>query len=263
MEKHGSVCYTLGRGISKAKAILRIVYQLKSRDVTNIKVNMTRPLASLETASHLLAKTFALANLTMNKIVSLLFAKMISSSAKIVYSYLATAPTLFCCFKHLSQNDEVSPVVYFLQLTHTMHITCPFQGGSTNSLAPCSLVGEEPSLWTSLSPPGLSSTVDQFSTIIQPHMNERSVLTQQNDIILHNWAVFISANHSKRFCNVKRFATETRVSYRTSYWKFRQSFPVFYLVSRKYGPGHLPENRHGHKCNSHHPGYHYWLVYVS
>uniref|UniRef100_A0A673Z4Z2 Peroxisomal ATPase PEX6 n=1 Tax=Salmo trutta TaxID=8032 RepID=A0A673Z4Z2_SALTR len=89
-------------------------------------------------------------------------------------------------------------------LADTVH-TSLYMGGSTNSLAPCSLVGEEPSLWTSLSPPGLSSTVDQFSTIIQPHMNERSVLTQQNDIILHNWAVFISANHSKRFCNVKRF----------------------------------------------------------
>ncbi|KAM9490524.1 peroxisomal ATPase PEX6-like isoform 1-T1 [Salvelinus alpinus] len=57
-------------------------------------------------------------------------------------------------------------------LANTVH-TSLYMGDSTNSLAPCSLVGEEPSLWTSLSPPGLSSTVDQFSIIIQPHMNER------------------------------------------------------------------------------------------
>uniref|UniRef100_A0A3P9AAL1 Peroxisomal ATPase PEX6 n=1 Tax=Esox lucius TaxID=8010 RepID=A0A3P9AAL1_ESOLU len=58
-------------------------------------------------------------------------------------------------------------------LADTVHTTL-YMGGSTNSLAPCSLVGEEPSLWTSLSPPGLSSAVDQLSTIIQPHLNDSS-----------------------------------------------------------------------------------------
>ncbi|XP_023838617.1 peroxisomal ATPase PEX6 [Salvelinus sp. IW2-2015] len=68
-------------------------------------------------------------------------------------------------------------------LADTVH-TSLYMGGSTNSLAPCSLVGEEPSLWTSLSPPGLSSTVDQFSTIIQPHMNESSAALMSGCTIL-------------------------------------------------------------------------------
>ncbi|CAB1344770.1 unnamed protein product [Coregonus sp. 'balchen'] len=68
-------------------------------------------------------------------------------------------------------------------LADTVH-TSLYMGGSTNSLAPCSLVGEEPSLWTSLSPPGLSSTVDQFSTIIQPHMNDSSAALTSGCTIL-------------------------------------------------------------------------------
>uniref|UniRef100_A0AAR2J1V5 Peroxisomal ATPase PEX6 n=1 Tax=Pygocentrus nattereri TaxID=42514 RepID=A0AAR2J1V5_PYGNA len=48
------------------------------------------------------------------------------------------------------------------------------QRGSTNSLAPCSILEVGPSFWTCLSPPALSSTVEQLVTIIQPHLTERS-----------------------------------------------------------------------------------------
>uniref|UniRef100_A0A8C7MJT2 Peroxisomal ATPase PEX6 n=1 Tax=Oncorhynchus kisutch TaxID=8019 RepID=A0A8C7MJT2_ONCKI len=50
-------------------------------------------------------------------------------------------------------------------LADTVH-TSLYMGGSTNSLAPCSLVGEEPSLWTSLSPPGLSSTLRDLTLVL-------------------------------------------------------------------------------------------------
>ncbi|KAL1006167.1 hypothetical protein UPYG_G00068760 [Umbra pygmaea] len=70
-----------------------------------------------------------------------------------------------CSFK-----DEEDCGTYLADTVHTSL----YMGGSTNSLSPCSLVGEVPSFWTSLSPAGLSSTVDQLSTIIQPHMNDSS-----------------------------------------------------------------------------------------
>jgi hypothetical protein len=70
MEKHGLFVIPWARVSQKLKPFLRIVYELKRRHVTIIKVNMTRPLTSLETTSHLLAETFALAHLMINEVIS-------------------------------------------------------------------------------------------------------------------------------------------------------------------------------------------------
>lgn len=50
-----------------------------------------------------------------------------------------------------------------------------FKGGPVNSLVPCSSLGDAPSYWTSLSPPGLSKAVDQLTTIMQPYLYDRLV----------------------------------------------------------------------------------------
>ncbi|MGH0160970.1 UNVERIFIED_CONTAM: hypothetical protein FKN15_057770 [Acipenser sinensis] len=44
--------------------------------------------------------------------------------------------------------------------------------GSTNSYVPCSFLGDGHTFWTSLSPPGLSNTVEQLTTIIQPYITD-------------------------------------------------------------------------------------------
>ncbi|XP_067115756.1 peroxisomal ATPase PEX6 isoform X1 [Osmerus mordax] len=67
-----------------------------------------------------------------------------------------------------TENENEENGHYLADTTHTSL----YMGGATNSLAPWSLVGEGPSLWTSLAPPGLSTTVDKLTTIIQPHIYE-------------------------------------------------------------------------------------------
>ncbi|XP_062868696.1 peroxisomal ATPase PEX6 [Trichomycterus rosablanca] len=57
-------------------------------------------------------------------------------------------------------------------LADTDH-TSLYMRGSTNSLAPCSISEPGSSFWTSLSPPGLSDSVEQLCTIIQPYLTER------------------------------------------------------------------------------------------
>uniref|UniRef100_A0A1A7Y3E6 Peroxisomal ATPase PEX6 n=1 Tax=Iconisemion striatum TaxID=60296 RepID=A0A1A7Y3E6_9TELE len=54
--------------------------------------------------------------------------------------------------------------------------TSLYMGAPTNSAVPCYSV-EGSSLWSSLSPPGLSRTVDLISTIILPHLQHRSSLS--------------------------------------------------------------------------------------
>uniref|UniRef100_A0A8B9H808 Peroxisomal ATPase PEX6 n=1 Tax=Astyanax mexicanus TaxID=7994 RepID=A0A8B9H808_ASTMX len=53
---------------------------------------------------------------------------------------------------------------------------------STNSLAPYSEVNS--SFWTSLCPPGLSGTVEQLVTIIQPHLTERNTPLKRGCTVL-------------------------------------------------------------------------------
>ncbi|KAJ8366128.1 hypothetical protein SKAU_G00149590 [Synaphobranchus kaupii] len=52
--------------------------------------------------------------------------------------------------------------------------TSLYMGGSVNSLAPYSSLGEAPSFWTSLSPPGLSNTAELLTSTLQPYMNASS-----------------------------------------------------------------------------------------
>uniref|UniRef100_A0A1A8HDS3 Peroxisomal biogenesis factor 6 n=1 Tax=Nothobranchius korthausae TaxID=1143690 RepID=A0A1A8HDS3_9TELE len=54
--------------------------------------------------------------------------------------------------------------------------TSLYMGAPTNSAVPCHSV-EGASLWSSLSPPGLSRTVDLISSIILPHLQHRSSLS--------------------------------------------------------------------------------------
>ncbi|XP_022616383.1 peroxisome biogenesis factor 6 isoform X1 [Seriola dumerili] len=54
--------------------------------------------------------------------------------------------------------------------------TSLYMGASTNSPVPCCLV-EGASLWSSLSPPGLSKTVDLISSIVLPHLHHSSSLS--------------------------------------------------------------------------------------
>ncbi|XP_072516649.1 peroxisomal ATPase PEX6 [Salminus brasiliensis] len=63
------------------------------------------------------------------------------------------------------ENGEVASY-----LADTDHTTL-YARDSTHSLAPCLEVNS--SFWTSLSPPGLSSVVEQLVTIILPHLTER------------------------------------------------------------------------------------------
>ncbi|KAI4898283.1 hypothetical protein NFI96_024407, partial [Prochilodus magdalenae] len=86
-------------------------------------------------------------------------------------------PVLYFKVKQVSGFCEVEGEVasYLADTDHTSlytHFEMP-KRGSTNSLAPCSVSEIGPSFWTSLSPPGLSSTVEQLVTIIQPHLTER------------------------------------------------------------------------------------------
>ncbi|XP_023285904.1 peroxisome assembly factor 2-like, partial [Seriola lalandi dorsalis] len=66
-------------------------------------------------------------------------------------------------------------IVVRLQYQWTFVCVSP-QGASTNSPVPCCLV-EGASLWSSLSPPGLSKTVDLISSIVLPHLHHSSSLS--------------------------------------------------------------------------------------
>ncbi|KAM6972481.1 peroxisomal ATPase PEX6 [Aplochiton taeniatus] len=72
-------------------------------------------------------------------------------------------------------------------LVDTTH-TSVYMAGSTNSLAPYACMGLEGcSMWTSLSTPGLSSTVEQLSSILRPHLHPRDVPVLQSGctVLLH------------------------------------------------------------------------------
>ncbi|XP_073700499.1 peroxisomal ATPase PEX6 [Garra rufa] len=68
-------------------------------------------------------------------------------------------------------------------LADTNH-TSLYMGGSAHSLSPCSVLQKGSSFWTSLCPPGLSSTVEQLLTIIQPHFTESSLTLKRGCSVL-------------------------------------------------------------------------------
>lgn len=73
---------------------------------------------------------------------------------------------------------EFSPVPACIVLNQSvshLKVLVSAQEGSTNSAAPWSGSNEIASLWTNISPAGLSSTVEQLVTIIYPYVNERLV----------------------------------------------------------------------------------------
>ncbi|XP_050951099.1 peroxisome assembly factor 2 [Labeo rohita] len=67
-----------------------------------------------------------------------------------------------------AEEEEVSS--YLADSNHTSL----YMGGSAHSPSPCSVLPKGLSFWTSLCSPGLSSTVEQLLTIIQPHFSESS-----------------------------------------------------------------------------------------
>ncbi|KAM3865344.1 peroxisomal ATPase PEX6 [Diretmus argenteus] len=78
-----------------------------------------------------------------------------------------------------SAEEEDDEGVYLADRLHTSLYT----GASTNSLVPCCSV-EGTSLWSSVSPPGLCSTVDHISSIILPYLH-RSCSLIGCTILLH------------------------------------------------------------------------------
>ncbi|XP_067272420.1 peroxisomal ATPase PEX6 [Pseudorasbora parva] len=77
-----------------------------------------------------------------------------------------------------AEEEEVSS--YLADSSHTSL----YMGGSTHSLSPCSVLLKGSSFWTSLCPPGLSATVEQVLTIIQPHLTESSLTLNRGCSVL-------------------------------------------------------------------------------
>uniref|UniRef100_A0A8C1HB13 Peroxisomal ATPase PEX6 n=1 Tax=Cyprinus carpio carpio TaxID=630221 RepID=A0A8C1HB13_CYPCA len=77
-----------------------------------------------------------------------------------------------------AEEEEVSS--YLADSSHTSL----YMGGSAHSRSPCSVLQKGSSFWTSLCPPGLSSTVEQLLTIIQPHFSESSLTLKRGCSVL-------------------------------------------------------------------------------
>nr|XP_023686088.1 peroxisome biogenesis factor 6 isoform X2 [Paramormyrops kingsleyae] len=78
-------------------------------------------------------------------------------------------PMLYFRVKKVCSSGEMgdrSPAAYLADTVNTSL----YMGGAVNSLVPCSSLGDAPSYWSSLSPPGLSKAVDQLTTIMQPYL---------------------------------------------------------------------------------------------
>ncbi|XP_030627422.1 peroxisome assembly factor 2 [Chanos chanos] len=117
-------------------------------------------------------------------------------------SYVLAIPTLGHpeIFENNSESIPRWPVLYFKvkrvcgfspeegetgpYLADTEH-TSLYMESCTNSTVPWLFTSEgSSSFWTSLSPPGLSSTVDQLITAIQPHLNESSAALRNGCTVL-------------------------------------------------------------------------------
>ncbi|KAL1250824.1 hypothetical protein QQF64_018620 [Cirrhinus molitorella] len=77
-----------------------------------------------------------------------------------------------------AEEEDVSS--YLADTNHTSL----YMGGSTHSLSPCSVLQKGSSFWTGLCPPGLSNTVEQLLTIIQPHFSESSLTLKRGCSVL-------------------------------------------------------------------------------
>ncbi|XP_016112261.1 peroxisome assembly factor 2 [Sinocyclocheilus grahami] len=77
-----------------------------------------------------------------------------------------------------AEEEEVSS--YLADSSHTSL----YMGGSAHSRSPCSVLQKGWSFWTSLCPPGLSSTVEQLLTIIQPHFSESCLTLKRGCSVL-------------------------------------------------------------------------------
>ncbi|KAJ8392373.1 hypothetical protein AAFF_G00074980 [Aldrovandia affinis] len=64
------------------------------------------------------------------------------------------------------ENGGSGPAGFLVDTRHTSLYTV----GSTNSFAPYCCLDDAPSFWTSLTPPGLSNTVEQLTSAIQPYL---------------------------------------------------------------------------------------------
>nr|XP_006638541.1 PREDICTED: peroxisome biogenesis factor 6 isoform X1 [Lepisosteus oculatus] len=81
-----------------------------------------------------------------------------------------------------TENGEMSPFGYLADTEHTSL----YLAGNINSFVPCSPGGDGPSFWTSLCPPGLSHTVEQIVSTIQPHVTEgAAVLGSACTLLVH------------------------------------------------------------------------------
>ncbi|XP_017573348.1 peroxisome assembly factor 2 [Pygocentrus nattereri] len=91
-------------------------------------------------------------------------------------------PVLYFKVKQVTgfSEEEGEVACYLADTDHTSL----YMRGSTNSLAPCSILEVGPSFWTCLSPPALSSTVEQLVTIIQPHLTERCAFWKRGCSVL-------------------------------------------------------------------------------
>uniref|UniRef100_W5KB56 Peroxisomal ATPase PEX6 n=1 Tax=Astyanax mexicanus TaxID=7994 RepID=W5KB56_ASTMX len=89
-------------------------------------------------------------------------------------------PVLYFKVKQVTgfSDDNGEVASYLADTDHTTLYT----RDSTNSLAPYSEVNS--SFWTSLCPPGLSGTVEQLVTIIQPHLTERNTPLKRGCTVL-------------------------------------------------------------------------------
>ncbi|XP_066504256.1 peroxisomal ATPase PEX6 [Hoplias malabaricus] len=91
-------------------------------------------------------------------------------------------PVLYFKVKQVTAFSEEEGVVtsYLADTDHTSL----YLRGSTNSRAPWSVSELGSSFWTSLSPPGLSSTVEQLVTIVQPHLTDRCAALKRGCSVL-------------------------------------------------------------------------------
>ncbi|XP_051550372.1 peroxisome assembly factor 2 [Myxocyprinus asiaticus] len=91
-------------------------------------------------------------------------------------------PVLYFKVKLVSgfSEEEEEICSYLADSSHTSL----YMGGSTHSLSPCSVQQKGLSFWTSVSTPGLSSTVEQLITIIQPHLSESSATLNRGCSVL-------------------------------------------------------------------------------
>uniref|UniRef100_A0A8B9J7K6 Peroxisomal ATPase PEX6 n=1 Tax=Astyanax mexicanus TaxID=7994 RepID=A0A8B9J7K6_ASTMX len=117
------------------------------------------------------------------------YAKELQIEAVVSPDYHSHGPFTDVLFKHFSTpRYTFIYICIYIYLHITRYLADAFiqshlqKRDSTNSLAPYSEVNS--SFWTSLCPPGLSGTVEQLVTIIQPHLTERNTPLKRGCTVL-------------------------------------------------------------------------------